>query len=263
METSKETPSWFVVISYEILTSKELTDKEKLLMGLISSLQGEQGYCYANNKYLADRLNCSPDTIKDLISNLVKLKWVQRKIYKGENNEFLKRILIIKMSKRQADIEDLEATPLGGNFHPPPPGKNPPTWVEKSPPIIEYTNKVVLEVQEAKKIEKKVEIDNLPTLEGIIAISNEVYKEKIWLEQICIATSTKITDMVKWMKVFNLSISNTEQINNITPRRYKSLFLGWMRTKTSKGVKLSDFTVDNTAGQQKQALAPPLTRINA
>lgn len=258
MET-KDSPSWFVVISYEILTSDELTDKEKLLLGLISSLQGERGYCYANNKYLSDRLNCYPDTIKDLISNLVKLKWLNRKIYRNEKNEFVKRILTVKMSKKVLEFDEIdpekEPDTLCGISHPPPPWKNPPTSVVKTPLLIDNINKDVLEVGEAKKTE------DLPTLEGILEISNLVFKEKIWLEQICISTSTNLKDMVKWMRAFNLHISNTEDIFNITPRKYKILFFGWLRSKSSNGVKLSDFTVDNTTSQQKQSLAPPLTRI--
>lgn len=251
----KESPSWFVVISYEILTSKELTDKEKLLMGLISSLQGERGYCYANNKYLSNCLNCSPDTVKDLISNLVKLKWLNRKVYRNEKNEFIKRILTIKMSKKVTEFDENNEQYPPCKIPPTPPFENPPTSVEKTPLLIDNINKEVIVIGETEKIK------NLPTLEGVIEISNKIFKEKIWVEQICMSTSTKLPDMVKWMRAFNLHISNSEDIENLTDRKYKHLYVGWLRAKKASGVKLSDFTLDNSQGQQKQALAPPLTRL--
>lgn len=255
MQTEQSTPSWFVVISYEILTSKELTDKEKLLLGLISSLQGQQGYCYANNAYMAERLNCSPDTIKDLISNLVKIGWLNRKVYRNEKNEFIKRILTVKFTKKEGIIEEENAITPPSKIPPTPPCENPPTSVEKPPLLIDNNN---IKYNKKGETEKN---QNLPTLKEIIEISNDVYQDIMWREQICMSSGiSDVKDLVKWMRAFNLHISNTEDITNVTDRKYKNLFIGWLRAKKANGVKLSDFIAESS-NQPKQMLAPPLTRL--
>ena len=125
--------------------------------------------------------------------------------------------------------------------------------------------KVVEEVGEKPKIENE---DGLPTLSSITELSNIIWKDQLWKEQIIISTGlstgnpeTSFSNLFKWMKIFNLHISNTEDIRNINARKYKSLFIGWLRMKKSLGVKLSDFTVDSSKEGIKNQLAAPLRRL--
>ena len=67
---------------------KDLKPNDKLLMGLITSLSLKNGYCSANNDYLATEMNVSKRTITTSLSNLRKLGFISiqyekyhRKIY--------------------------------------------------------------------------------------------------------------------------------------------------------------------------------------
>ena len=51
--------SFYVTITAKILLDKSLTDRQKLLLALISNLSNERGFCFASNDYLAKCLNCS------------------------------------------------------------------------------------------------------------------------------------------------------------------------------------------------------------
>ncbi len=138
------------------------------------------------------------------------------------------------------------------------------------PISIDYNNtnyKDVEDIGEKTKIENEDE-DGLPTLSGITELSNIIWKDNLWKEQIIISTGlstgdmeTSFSNLLKWMKIFNLHISNTDDIRNINARKYKILFIGWLRMKKSLGVKLSDFTVDNTKEGIKNQLAAPLRRL--
>lgn len=57
-----------------VLFNKELTDKQKLLYCLISSLCAEKGYCRATNDYLWELLNADARTMRRNVSALEE-KW--------------------------------------------------------------------------------------------------------------------------------------------------------------------------------------------
>lgn len=57
-----------------VLYNKELTDKQKLLYCLISSLCAEKGYCRASNEYIWELLNADARTIRRNVSALEE-KW--------------------------------------------------------------------------------------------------------------------------------------------------------------------------------------------
>ena len=78
-----------------ILFSKDLTDKQKLLYCLISSLCAENGYCRATNEYLWELLNASKITISKNISILVE-KWF---IYIEINQNYQRKITLVKNDK--------------------------------------------------------------------------------------------------------------------------------------------------------------------
>ena len=89
--------NWFAVLPAQVLLSKELTDKQKLLIALISNLSNERGYCFASNKYLGDCLDCSESTIKDHLKKLEDMKILGRIIKLKENGDFDFRSLVINI----------------------------------------------------------------------------------------------------------------------------------------------------------------------
>lgn len=84
---------WYWMISNEILYSKELTDKQKLLYCSISSLCAEKWFCRATNEYLGELLWVNKRTISRNIATLNELWFIemeeglQRKIYLAENHK--------------------------------------------------------------------------------------------------------------------------------------------------------------------------------
>ena len=76
---------WYWLMPNSVLFSKELTDKQKLLFCLISSLCAEKWYCRASNEYLWERLNADERTIRRNVSALNE-KWFI-KIAVKENNK--------------------------------------------------------------------------------------------------------------------------------------------------------------------------------
>ena len=89
--------NWYAVLPAQVLLSKELTDKQKLLIALISNLSNERGYCFASNKYLGDCLDCSESTIKDHLKKLEDMKILGRIIKLKDNGDFDYRSLVINI----------------------------------------------------------------------------------------------------------------------------------------------------------------------
>ena len=111
---------------------------------------------------------------------------------------------------------------------------------EKNAKTETLQEKLISKVGEKVELNKSLE-DRLPTLEGVIALAKICWRDKLWLEQVRMNTSTTEKELGDWMKLFNLHISNTENIIDVTERKYKVLFLGWVRAKKASGVKISDY----------------------
>jgi len=47
--------SYYAVIPATVLFNERLKANEKLLYAVITALSNKEGYCYASNKYLADK----------------------------------------------------------------------------------------------------------------------------------------------------------------------------------------------------------------
>lgn len=73
----------------KVLYSKELTDKQKLLYCLISSLCAEKGYCRAKNEYMAEKLWTTARTIREHVSELEE-KWFITVELKNNNERFIR-----------------------------------------------------------------------------------------------------------------------------------------------------------------------------
>ena len=77
-------------IPYQILTDKNLRDKEKIIYSLILFFSNKKGYCSIRNKYLADMLNRSIKRISSIINTLKDIFTINRNTdeYRTEIDEF-------------------------------------------------------------------------------------------------------------------------------------------------------------------------------
>ena len=62
--------NWMAVIPATILFDHELNDRDKIIYAIISNLTHDRGYCWASNKYLAEKLDCNAKTISRAIKKL-------------------------------------------------------------------------------------------------------------------------------------------------------------------------------------------------
>lgn len=86
---------WYWMMPNSVLFNKDLTDKQKLLYCLISSLCAEKWYCRATNEYLWELLNASKITISKNISILVE-KWF---IFIEVNQNYQRKLTLVKNDK--------------------------------------------------------------------------------------------------------------------------------------------------------------------
>ena len=63
-------------IPYQILTDKNLRDKEKIIYSLILFFSNNKSYCSIRNKYLADMLNRSIKRISSIINTLQDKRYI-------------------------------------------------------------------------------------------------------------------------------------------------------------------------------------------
>ena len=59
---------YFAVIPATVLFNNELKPNEKLLYALITALSNKEGYCYASNKYLGEKLGVDHKTVSRWIA---------------------------------------------------------------------------------------------------------------------------------------------------------------------------------------------------
>lgn len=78
---------WYWIISNTVLFDNRLTDKQKLLYCLISSLCAEKWYCRASNKYLWEKLWAKEWTISTWIKELIRLWYLISDVNQERWNE--------------------------------------------------------------------------------------------------------------------------------------------------------------------------------
>lgn len=103
------------IMPNKVLYSTELSDKQKLLYCLISSLCAEKGYCRAKNEYIAEKLWTTTRTIREHVSELQE-KWFITVELKNNNERF------IRLAEREEENSQGGGRNLPGgeeeNFHP-------------------------------------------------------------------------------------------------------------------------------------------------
>lgn len=78
--------SFYAVLPSEILTHPDLTDFDKLMYGLISSLANSKGYAWATNSYFEKAFNKSTSSIKRSIQRLIDQGFIVSIVLKDQGN---------------------------------------------------------------------------------------------------------------------------------------------------------------------------------
>lgn len=82
-------------IPYEILTSKDLSDKEKYIYSIILFFSKNTGYCAISNKYLGMLINLSDTRVSKLVSSLSNKQYIQVIThFKDETKQVISRKII-------------------------------------------------------------------------------------------------------------------------------------------------------------------------
>jgi Helix-turn-helix domain len=108
--------SFYVTITARILLNKDLTDKQKILLALISNLSNERGYCFASNEYLANCLNCSVTSVRDNLRLLEKGGYIGRVLKLNEKMEVEYRSITLCFEN---PMPTSQHTPDGKSSYPP------------------------------------------------------------------------------------------------------------------------------------------------
>ena len=95
MKENKESIGYYSVIPATVLYNKELKANEKLLYAIITSLACKEGYCFASNQYLAEKLDVNPKTISSWISDLKDKNFVIVELIRNENKQIIQRRIYI------------------------------------------------------------------------------------------------------------------------------------------------------------------------
>lgn len=82
---------YYAVIPATVLFNERLKPNEKLLYALITALSNKEGYCYASNKYLGEKLGVDPVTVSRWLTDLRRNHYVFIDIIRNEKKEIICR----------------------------------------------------------------------------------------------------------------------------------------------------------------------------
>ena len=86
----KQDIRYYIVIPSDVLLNEKLSDKSKILFGIISNLLNREGFCYATNDYFEQILNCSTRTIQRSLEELEENKLIFIYIEKNAKGTYRK-----------------------------------------------------------------------------------------------------------------------------------------------------------------------------
>ena len=84
----------YIKIPLILLEDNNVSSSAKLLYGLLVLLAYQEGYCYANNSYLADKLNLGIRAITRLLKELSDNNYIKMKF----KHKFIQKIFINEIS---------------------------------------------------------------------------------------------------------------------------------------------------------------------
>ena len=109
---------YYSIIPATILYNKELKANEKLLYAIITSLSNKEGYCFASNKYLAEKLGVNPKTISSWVSDLRDRNFIVVEQIRNENKQIIQRKIYIKDSPYSLNKGYMYQSKSGQAIHP-------------------------------------------------------------------------------------------------------------------------------------------------
>ena len=77
--------NWMAVIPATILFDNKLNDRDKIIYSIISNLTHERGYCWASNKYLAEKLDCTIITIQRALKKLSDRNYIDVELLRNDH----------------------------------------------------------------------------------------------------------------------------------------------------------------------------------
>jgi DNA-binding MarR family transcriptional regulator len=80
----RRTEGFYCVIPVYIIQNPNLSAEAKILYGELSALVNKYGYCYATNKYLAERLGKTARSIQYTLNQLKKRKLIEIEVEKDK-----------------------------------------------------------------------------------------------------------------------------------------------------------------------------------
>lgn len=92
METNKQ--EQFTMIPHSLMSNKDLTDQDKLTLGLILSFINNDKECYMGNEYLSEKMGISKNAASKRLKRLKELGCIELEyVYKEGKKEVEKRYI--------------------------------------------------------------------------------------------------------------------------------------------------------------------------
>lgn len=91
----KQNIGYYSIIPSTILYNKDLKANQKILYAVITSLSNKEGYCFASNKYLAEKLNARANTVSGWITDLRRKNFIQVELIRNDKQEIIQRRIYI------------------------------------------------------------------------------------------------------------------------------------------------------------------------
>ena len=127
-------PGYTALLPPRVRYDTQLRSTGKLLYAEISAMADVTGFCWATNRYLADLLGISRNTVTELLSELEERGYILIQVLRDEKNAVTERRLFI------TDAGLMRLPPVTQNVHSPipkkrdtPPPKNRDTPIPKNP----------------------------------------------------------------------------------------------------------------------------------
>jgi len=87
--------SWYWISPNNIRWDKTLSDKEKLILIELSSLAAAEGFAWASNDYLWEKMNCDARTISRHLTSLENKWYINRELEKISKNNTKRKIFLV------------------------------------------------------------------------------------------------------------------------------------------------------------------------
>lgn len=105
-------PAYWAIMPAAVLDNPTLGDKAKLIYVEISRMLGPQGYCWARDKYLAERVGCSTKTVSRAIHDLAAAGLIR--VEMSSNHNGTERHIYAGLSPAVGGMDIHDQTPQGG-----------------------------------------------------------------------------------------------------------------------------------------------------